>query len=69
MKQLLFIFLIASISLFSQDEKRLLKSSGNSKVVEAHDIGWLDWGLILDFDGITIVDEDSLQNLERLIKE
>ena len=47
--------------------KKLLDSRGGLSVAESHKIGYLSYGLVLNFDGINLIKYEDLNNLEELI--
>ena len=49
------------------DAKKLLKSRDGFSLVEPHSIGYLSEGLVLNFDGISLIKVENLNNLEKLI--
>ena len=51
------------------DAKKLLKSRNNIIGVERHDIPYLDYGLTLNFDGVSLITKEDLKNLEKIIRE
>ena len=51
------------------DVRKLLKSRNNIIGVEKHSIGYLDYGLALNFDGISLIKQEDINNLEKLIRE
>ncbi len=72
-----FLFKAAEIKYYSDekfkaysllnDAKKLLKSRDGFSLVEPHFIGYLNQGLVLNFDGISLIKEEDLNNLEKLI--